>query len=116
MADSSRPGIASPSLHIVKGFGEQPLYEAGDPIRISVRCPVAHYRVPTYIRGKRGVVEAVIDRALVNNEEEGFGRNAGALGYYYRVAIPLAELWSGYAGSTADGLRIEVFETWLEKA
>lgn len=116
MADSSRPGIASPSLHIVKGFGEQPLYKEGDRIRISVRYPVAHYRVPTYIRGKSGVVEGVIRRALVNNEEEGFGRNAGALGYYYRVAIPLAELWSGYAGSTADGLRIEVFETWLEKA
>ena len=116
MADSSQPGIASPSLHIVKSFGEQPLLKAGDPIRISVRYPVGHYRVPTYIRGKRGVVEAVIERALVNNEEEGYGRNAGALGYYYRVAVPLAELWPGYAGSAADSLRIEVFETWLEKA
>ena len=71
--------------------------------------------MPRYIRGKRGVVESVIDRALVNNEEEGFGRNAGQLGYYYRVAIPLAELWPGYAGSEQDNLRIEVFETWLEK-
>ena len=104
-----------PSLHIVKSFGEQPAYQAGDPVRISVRYPVAHYRVPRYIRGKQGVVESCIERALVNNEEEGFGRNAGSLGYYYRVAIPLRELWPGYAGSPQDNLRIEVFETWLER-
>jgi nitrile hydratase subunit beta len=104
-----------PSTHIVKAFGEQPRFNPGDTIKISVHYPVAHYRVPTYVRGKRGVVEMVIDRALVNNEEEGFGRNVGSLGYYYRVAIPLTELWPGYAGSTKDGLRIEVFETWLER-
>jgi nitrile hydratase subunit beta len=106
---------AAPSVHTVKAFGEQPGFKPGDPIRISVRYPVGHYRVPRYIRGKTGVVEAVIKRALLNNEEEGFGRNAGSPGYYYRVAIPLAELWPGYSGSARDGLRIEVFETWLEK-
>jgi hypothetical protein len=104
------------AIHTVKAFGEQPRFKTGDEIKISVRYPVAHYRVPTYIRGKRGVIDLVIDRALVNNEEEGFGRNAGQLGYYYRVAIALAELWPGYSGSAEDNLRIEVFETWLEKA
>jgi len=104
-----------PSLHIVKAFGDQPALKEGDPIRISVRYPVAHYRVPRYVRGKRGVIEAVIKRALVNNGEEAYGRNAGALGYYYRVAIALTELWPGYIGSPKDGLRIEVFETWLEQ-
>ena len=107
--------VHPPLIHIVKPFGEQPNFKAGDAVRISIRYPVAHYRVPRYIRGKCGVVEAVIERALVNNEEEGFGRNAGALGYYYRIAIPLAELWPGYEGSPQDGLRIEVFETWLER-
>jgi hypothetical protein len=34
---------------------------------------------------------------------------------YYRIAIPLTELWPKYAGSKNDGLRIEVFETWLER-
>ena len=102
-------------IHTVEPFGEQPSLKPGDRIKVSIRYPVAHYRVPRYIRGKRGVVESVIDRALVNNEEEGYGRNAGQLGYYYRVAIPLAELWPGYAGSAHDSLRIEVFETWLEK-
>ncbi len=106
---------AAKSLHTVKSFGDQPTWKPGDAIRISVRYPIAHYRVPRYIHGKHGTVEMVLDRALVNNEEEGFGRNAGQLGYYYRVAIPLTELWPGYAGSPNDNLRIEVFETWLEK-
>ena len=114
MPTTSHP-TTPPAVHIVKAFGEPPRFKSGDPIRVSVRYPVAHYRVPRYVRGKRGVVEAVIERALVDNEEEGFGRNAGSLGYYYRVAIPLGELWTGYAGSPRDGLRIEIFETWLER-
>jgi nitrile hydratase len=104
-----------PSLHIVKAFGDQPSLKAGERVRVCVRNPVAHYRVPRYVRGKRGVIEAVLKRAFVNNEEEGFGRNAGALGYYYRVAILLSELWPGYSGSAADSLRIEIFETWIEQ-
>jgi nitrile hydratase len=61
------------------------------------------------------VVEAVIPTPAVNNEEEAFGRNAGMKGHYYRVAIPLTDLWPGYAGSPAEGLGIEVFENWLER-
>jgi hypothetical protein len=34
---------------------------------------------------------------------------------HYRVAIPLTDLWPGYAGSPNDGLRIEVYENWLER-
>jgi nitrile hydratase len=100
---------------IVTASGEEPLFTPGDRVRVSVRFPVGHYRVPAYIRGKSAVVEAVIEPPGLNNEEEGFGRNAGSKRHYYRIAIPLAELWPGYAGSSRDGLRIEVFETWLER-
>jgi nitrile hydratase len=61
------------------------------------------------------VIETIIAPPAVNNEEEGFGRNAGSKRHYYRIAIPLSEIWAGYAGSPKDGLRIEVFETWLER-
>lgn len=106
---------AKPSIHVVHASGEEPIFKAGDSVRISVRYPVGHYRVPTYIRGKRGRVEAVIEPRAVNNEEEGFGRNAGLKRHYYRIAIPLTELWPKYSGSPDDELRIEVFETWLER-
>jgi nitrile hydratase len=99
---------------IVKAEGEEPLFDTGDDVRIATRSPIGHFRVPNYIRGKRGRVEAVIRPAAINNEDEGFGRNAGKKRHYYRIAIPLVELWPCYAGPPRDGLRIEVFETWLE--
>jgi nitrile hydratase subunit beta len=99
----------------VPADGETPRFQIGDRVTISVRYPVGHYRVPHYIRGKKAVVEAVIKPRALNNEDEGFGRNAGQKRHYYRVAIPLTDLWPGYAGSATDGLRIEVFENWLER-
>jgi len=99
---------------IVKADGEAPQFHPGECVVISARFPIGHYRVPLYIRGKTAVVEAVIEPPAVNNEEEGFGRNAGTKRHYYRLAIPLRELWPGYAGSASDGLRIEVSESWLE--
>jgi len=101
---------------IVKARGEEPIFKVGDSIRISVRYPVGHYREPRCIRGKRGSIESVIEPAAINNEEGWFGKNAGSKGHYYRVAIPLTELWPGYEGSPNDGLRIELFETWLERS
>jgi len=103
------------TFSVVKALGEVPAFAPGDTVRVSVRYPVGHYRVPTYLRGKNATVEAVIHPAMVDNEEEGFGRNAGIKGFYYRIGIPLTELWPGYKGSPRDTLRIEVFETWLER-
>jgi nitrile hydratase subunit beta len=100
---------------VVYATGEAPLYRDGDRVRIGTRSPIGHYRVPTYLRGKQGVVETVIEPIAIDNEEEGYGRNAGKRRHYYRIAIPMTEIWPDYAGSPRDGLRIEVFETWLER-
>jgi nitrile hydratase len=106
---------AQPLLDLVKALGEEPVFKPGDKVRISVRYPVGHYRVPRYVRGKPAVVEEVIEPAAINNEEEGFGRNAGTRLHYYRVGVRLSDLWPGYSGSPDDGLRIEVYESWLER-
>ncbi len=100
---------------IVPALGETPLFKPGDRVRIATRSPIGHYRVPLYLRGKTGAVEAVISPAGVDNEEEGYGRNAGRKLHYYRIAFPMTELWPDYVGSQRDGLRIEVYETWLER-
>lgn len=100
---------------IVPAIGEEPIFRPGDRIRISDRSPIGHYRVPQYLRGKTGSIEAVIEPTLIDNEEEGYGRNAGSKRHYYRIAVPMTELWPDYAGSARDGLRIEVFESWLER-
>ena len=106
---------AKQPFNIVKALGEEPMFQAGDTVRISMRFPIGHFRVPNYIRGKRGCVESVVEPVGINNEEEGYGRNAGLKRHYYRIAIPLAELWTDYRGPHHDSLRIEVFETWLER-
>jgi len=113
---SEERAVSIKRLEVVKARGEEPAFKAGDAVRISVRFPIGHFRVPTYIRGKRGWIESVIEPPAINNEEEGYGRNAGNKRHYYRVAIPLKEVWPHYSGSDNDNLRIEVFETWLERS
>jgi nitrile hydratase len=100
---------------VVYAFGEEPRFSAGDAVRVFDRSPIGHYRVPIYLRGRAGIVERVLEPPQLDNEREGFGLNAGDKRHYYRVAFALGELWAGYEGSPADNLRIEVFETWLER-
>jgi nitrile hydratase len=100
---------------VVAADGQAPVHSPGDLVRVAVRYPIGHYRVPRYMRGKRGTVQSVIEPRAVNNEEEGFGRNAGSKRYYYRIALSLTEIWAQYAGSPRDELLIEVHESWLER-
>jgi hypothetical protein len=62
---------------LVRAVGQEPIFGHGDGVRVATRAPVGHYRVPIYLRGKTGRVEAVIEPAGIDNEEESFGRNAG---------------------------------------
>ena len=105
-----------PMPKVVTAEGAEPRFRAGDEIRVLQRSPLGHFRTPNYVRGKRGRVEKVIEPSAINNEDEGFGRNAGVKRHYYRIAIPFTELWPNYPGFKNDGLRIEVFETWLERS
>jgi nitrile hydratase subunit beta len=100
---------------VVLYTNEEPIFTPGDPIRVLSRMPVGHYRVPHYLRGKRGVVQTVISPIALDNEEEGFGRNAGDRGRYYRISVQMKELWADYQGNARDTLNIEVYQSWLEK-
>ena len=102
---------------IVPALHELPAFAVGDAVRIGTRAPIGHYRVPRYLRGTVGTVVQLIEPALIDNEEEGYGSNAGGTRrHYYRIAIPMRALWKNYTGSPRDELRIEIFETWLEQA
>jgi nitrile hydratase subunit beta len=100
---------------VVPWISDRPMFATGNRVRIRRLQPICHYRVPIYIRGAAGTVERVVPPSFVDNEEEGFGRNAGHCGFYYRIAIPMSELWPNYAGSATDNVQIEVFESWLER-
>ena len=101
--------------YLVFALNEQPAFAPGDRVRILMRSPIGHYRVPMYLRGRTGEIETVIEPLAVDNEEEGYGRNAGSKRHYYRVGISMVEIWPSYKGPRDDSLRVEVFETWLER-
>jgi hypothetical protein len=46
---------------VVTATGEVSIVEIGDRVRVMTRRPVGHHRVPTYLGGKAGMVEAVIE-------------------------------------------------------
>lgn len=104
-----------PERGVVLAQGESPIFQPGDRVRISNLSPVGHYRVPRYLRGRTGRVQKVIEPAGVDNEEEGYGRNAGSKLHYYRVVIAMTEIWPNYVGSPRDELHIEIFETRMER-
>lgn len=87
-------------------------YAVGDIVRVAVRYPVGHYRVPMYMRGKQVRITQKIG-VYVNPETEAFGKNAGDKMWCYHVAIPQTELWPDYQGKGQDSLIIEIFESWL---
>jgi nitrile hydratase subunit beta len=113
--ETKRHLTARERFDIVFARDETPAFVPGDRVRILMRSPIGHYRVPMYVRGRTGEIEAVIEPVAVDNEEEAYGRNAGSKRHYYRVAISMREIWPTYKGPHDDSLRIEVFENWLER-
>lgn len=91
-----------------------PVFKVGDRVRIDDRTPPVHHRVPSYAKGKIGVIERVCG---LHGEPEKVIRGDGEPRQrIYRVRIPQDDLWLGYAGAREDKLDIEIFEHWLERA
>lgn len=100
---------------ILPALDELPVFAPGDRVRVRHRAPAGHYRVPIYLHGHSGIVVKVIEPSMVDNDAEGYSRNAGARRHYYRVSLPLPQLWPRYEGAPRDALHVEILETWLER-
>ena len=89
-----------------------PVFEVGQEVRIQDRTPPVHHRVPSYAKGRTGVIERVCG---LHGEPEKFIRGDGMPRQrIYRVRIPQEDLWENYDGPDGDVLEIEIFEHWLE--
>ena len=87
-------------------------FQVGQRVRIADRTPPVHHRVPSYVKGKTGLIERVCG---LHGEPEKFIRGDGKPAQrIYRVTISQADLWSDYRGAEQDSLEIEIFEHWLE--
>jgi hypothetical protein len=55
----------SPNHGVALARGEAPILHPDDAVRILIRSPIGRYRVPIYLRGKRGSVETIIEPVAV---------------------------------------------------
>ena len=88
-------------------------FRTGDQVRIRVGTPPTHFRTPEYIQGKQGRIE-ILWGAYPNPESLAYGGDGLPAQPLYLVEFAQTDLWENYRGSTADTLRIDVYEHWLE--
>jgi len=88
---------------VVKADGEDPIFEAGDSVKISVRFEL-YPRQARLGGGRRRVL--LRQQRTRRASDEAPEPNAITIA----IAIPLSECGSGYGGSPDDSLRTEVFE------
>ena len=93
----------------------EPVFSAGDHVRVASVHPPGHRRTPFYIRGKAGVVERYCG-AFANPEERAYGFDGVPRRHLYRVRFHQIDIWPDYVGAPADTLDLEVYEHWLSPA
>ena len=88
-------------------------YRNGDQVRVRVDSPNHHYRTPTYIQGKTGVVVSICGR-FRNPESLGHGGDGFPEQPLYRVAFAQDSVWGRYQGPTGDKILVDIYEHWLD--
>jgi nitrile hydratase len=71
-----------------------------------------HIRTPHYLRGREGVIQAVLG-AFPNPEDLAFARPAPRRPLYH-VLFEQPPIWA--EGEAGDSLLVEIFEHWLDPA
>lgn len=90
-----------------------PKFAAGDRVRARNMHPVGHTRLPRYVRGREGVVEAVRDGfVLPDTNAHGKGENPE---WVYTVVFAGRELWGDGTDLTLT-VSVDAWENYLEPA
>src|SRR5262245_47700404 len=92
-------------------------FAAGENVRVRLAWPEqgatrVHIRTPGYLRGHRGVIDAVVGE-FANPEELAFGKSGLPKLLLYRVVFKSAELWPG--ARAHDTVAADIYENWLER-
>jgi nitrile hydratase len=105
MVLSSNVSIFRVDTHIA------PRFQPGDLVTARNINPVTHTRLPRYVRGKRGIIEA--DHGVFTFPDTGAHGLEDRPQHVYSVRFSARELW-GEQASDRDMLNIDLFEDYLE--
>ncbi|MFD4456694.1 SH3-like domain-containing protein [Nocardia sp. NPDC058480] len=98
---------------VFAGKAGQARFEVGDPVRVRELPALFYTRTPEYVRGAVGRIAALAYESPAP-EDETWDRPDAVPEWFYVVEFNLATLWHGYTGPSADMLRTEIPERWLE--
>jgi nitrile hydratase len=91
----------------------EPLFEAGDRIRVRRANPPHYARLPSYLKGCAGTVD-VHDGCFRHPERLARGELDAPGAHCYRVRFEAGELWGEDAEDARDSLCVDLFENYLE--
>lgn len=70
-------------------------------------------RTPEYVRGAKGVIDAVAYESP-GAEDETWDIPDAKPEWFYVVRFRMSELWNDFNGPDSDSLRTEIPERWLQ--
>jgi thiocyanate hydrolase subunit beta len=100
---------------IYAGQAGTPRFQVGDAVVVRDLPVIFYTRTPEYCRGARGTISSVAYESPAA-EDETWDRPDAEPEWFYVVAFDMADLWYGYTGTSADTLRTELPERWLDAA
>ncbi|MDN5860093.1 MAG: nitrile hydratase subunit beta [Pseudonocardia sp.] len=110
--EPAKPDYAATAPGSLREVPEPPRFAPGDRVRAKDMSPAGHTKMPRYVRGHVGTVEAVQPGHLLPDTHAHFrGENPQ---HVFTVAFDSHELWG--AGADTFTLTIELFDSYLEPA
>jgi hypothetical protein len=104
------PGLVATGASARVDHQVAPSFSVGDKIRVRNYNPTTHTRLPGYLRGKSGVIEADYGVfAFPDTHAHGLGEKPQ---HCYSVKFTAREVW-GEAASTRDTLRVDLFDDYI---
>ena len=87
-------------------------FKINDQITVDSRSSTGHCRTPTYIRGKKGVIERICGQ-YPNPEEIALCKKDPQIVTLYRCRFKQMDVWDNYSGKASDTIELEIYEHWL---
>ncbi|MBW8815925.1 MAG: nitrile hydratase subunit beta [Caulobacterales bacterium] len=107
------PALSRAGGSYIRPLAGAPLFQPGDTVRARNLNPTGHTRLPRYVRGRAGVIEAWRGaHVFPDSHAHGGGDDPHHL---YLVRFTAQELW-GPDAPARDSVRLDLWEPYLERA